>query len=74
LAANTALVIDHDKATTMSAGIDGGQPWRRGFGDNITYTDWRRDNFYRAVRQLTAGARRIGIELGSEQEQCEIVR
>jgi creatinase len=35
---------------------------RRSFGDNITYTDWRRDNFYRAVRQLTTGAKRIGIE------------
>ncbi len=56
------MVIDHDAATTISAGIDGGQPWRRSFGDNITYTDWRRDNFYRAVRQLTAGAKRIGIE------------
>ncbi len=56
------MVIDHNKATTISAGIDGGQPYRRSFGDNMTYTDWRRDNFYRAVRQLTAGAKRIGIE------------
>ncbi|MEP9370714.1 M24 family metallopeptidase [Mesorhizobium sp. KR1-2] len=56
------MVIDHNNATTVSAGIDGGQPWRRSFGDNITYTDWRRDNFYRAVRQLTTGAKRIGIE------------
>jgi creatinase len=56
------MVIDHDNATTISAGIDGGQPWRRSFGDNITYTDWRRDNFYRAARQLTQGAKRIGIE------------
>lgn len=56
------MVIDHQNATTISAGIDGGQPWRRSFGDNITYTDWRRDNFYRAARQLTQGAKRIGIE------------
>ncbi len=56
------MVIDHDKATTVSAGIDGGQPWRRSFGDNVTYTDWRRDNFYRAIRQLTQNAKRIGIE------------
>lgn len=56
------MVIDHNTATTISAGIDGGQPYRRSFGDNITYTDWRRDNFYRAVRQLTTGAKRIGIE------------
>lgn len=56
------MVIDQTNATTISAGIDGGQPWRRSFGNNITYTDWRRDNFYCAVQQLTKGAKRIGIE------------
>ncbi|MYK12562.1 MAG: creatininase, partial [Rhodospirillaceae bacterium] len=56
------LVIDHENATTISAGIDGGQPWRRTFGRNITYTDWRRDNFFRAIRQLTDGVKRLGIE------------
>ena len=56
------LVIDPDKATTISAAIDGGQPWRRSFGDNVTYTDWRRDNFFRAVGELTRGAKCIGIE------------
>lgn len=56
------MVIDQKNATTISAGIDGGQPWRRSFGKNVTYTDWRRDNFYRAVQQLTKGAKRVGIE------------
>jgi len=56
------MVIDPRNATTISAGVDGGQPWRRSFGNNVTYTDWDRDNFYRAVRQLVGNARRIGIE------------
>ena len=56
------FVIDQDNATSISAAIDGGQPWRRTFGDNVTYTDWRKDNYFRAVQQLTKGARRIGIE------------
>lgn len=56
------MVITQGAATTISAGIDGGQPWRRSFGGNITYTDWRRDNFYRAVRQLAPGVKRLGIE------------
>jgi len=56
------MVIDPQNATTISAGVDGGQPWRRSFGGNITYTDWHRDNFHRAVRQLVGNARRIGIE------------
>ena len=49
-------------ATSISAGIDGGQPWRRTCGDNLVYTDWRRDNFYRACRQVIGAAKRIGIE------------
>lgn len=57
-----AMVVSHKAATTISSAIDGGRPWRRSFGGNISYTDWRRDNFYRAVRQLTAGVRRLGIE------------
>ncbi len=56
------FVVDQDNATTISAAIDGGQPWRRTFGDNVTYTDWRKDNYFRAVQDLAKGARRVGIE------------
>ena len=41
---------------TISAGIDAGQPWRRSFCDNITYTDWTRDNFWRAVAHVAGAA------------------
>ena len=57
------MVIDGENATTISAGIDGGQPWRRTHGDNLVYSDWRRDNYYQAVRDLTDGASRLGVEL-----------
>src|SRR5210317_683260 len=57
-----ACVVTQDACTTVSANIDGGQPWRRSHGDNVIYTDWRRDNYWRAVRSLIGGARRIGIE------------
>ncbi|MFK7993297.1 MAG: aminopeptidase P family protein [Granulosicoccus sp.] len=56
------LVITGEEATTISAGIDGGQPWRRTFGNNVTYTDWNRDNYFHAVRNLVGTATRIGIE------------
>jgi creatinase len=56
------LVVTQKGSTSISANIDAGQPWRRTFGDNITYTDWRRDNYFQAVRQLTPGVRRLGIE------------
>jgi creatinase len=56
------LVITHDGATSVTAAIDGGQPARRTFGDNVTYTDWSKDNYFHAVRGLVKSARRIGIE------------
>ncbi len=57
-----ACVVTQDRAVTVSANIDGGQPWRRSEGENIVYTDWKRDNFWRAVREIAGGARRVGIE------------
>ena len=48
-----ACVVTAKDCVTISAGIDAGQPWRRSHGDNITYTDWARDNFWRAVASVT---------------------
>ena len=59
---NYGLVVTAENATSISAGIDGGQPWRLTHGENITYTDWRKDNFFHAVHTLIPGARRVGIE------------
>ena len=56
------LVIDHQKATSVTAAIDGGQPARRTFGDNVTYTDWEKTNYLSAVQGLTKGVKRLGIE------------
>ena len=55
-------VVTHDACTTISANIDGGQPWRRSLGDNLVYTDWQRDNFWRAVHELVGATPRLGIE------------
>ncbi|MFN0265348.1 M24 family metallopeptidase [Tepidamorphus sp. 3E244] len=57
-----AFVVTPESATSVSAGIDAGQPWRRTFGDNITYTDWRKDNYFHALKTLLPDAKRIGIE------------
>ncbi len=56
------LVVTVDQAVTISAGIDAGQPWRRSFCDNITYTDWQRDNFWRAILSVTGTGAAIGYE------------
>ncbi|MBT8153818.1 aminopeptidase P family protein [Epibacterium ulvae] len=57
-----ALVVTADTAVTISAGIDAGQPWRRAFCDNITYTDWQRDNFWRAICSVTGAGATVGYE------------
>lgn len=57
------LVINQDKVVTISANIDGGQPWRRTMGDdNIVYTDWQRDNYFKAVATQIKNKGRVGIE------------
>lgn len=57
-----ALVVTPDRSTTVSANIDAGQPWRRCYGDNVIYTDWERNNYWRAVKNLVGNAKSIGIE------------
>lgn len=56
------LVVDFDKQTSISAGIDGGQPGRRTCGENLIYTDWRRGNYYRAVQELIKDGAAVGVE------------
>ncbi len=61
-----ALVVTPDDQVTVTANIDAGMPWRRSYGENIVYTDWRRDNFQfgvtEALRQRGITPRRLGIE------------
>ena len=56
------LVVTQDKIKSITANIDGGQPWRRGFGENIIFTDWERDNYFRAAKNEMKGSARIGVE------------
>jgi len=56
------LVVTATEAVTISAGIDAGQPWRRSFCDNITYTDWQRDNFWRAIKTVSGEGAVVGFE------------
>jgi creatinase len=57
------LVVTQDNSTSITANIDGGEPWRRGFGHNLVYTDWHQDNYFHAVKQLIANRGKVGIEL-----------
>ncbi len=57
-----AQVVTATDSVTFSAGIDAAQPWRRGYGDNITYTDWQRNNYWRAILSVTGKDKVIGFE------------
>ena len=58
-------VISEKKIVTISANIDASQPWRRSFCDNVIYTDWKKDNFLKAIVSIIAKDQppnNIGIE------------
>lgn len=61
-----AMVVTKDDNVTVTANIDAGMPWRTSYGENIVYTDWRRDNYIYAVqealRQRGVKPTRIGVE------------
>ena len=42
-------VVTASKISTISANIDASQPWRRSHCDNVIFTDWKRDNFLKAI-------------------------
>jgi creatinase len=56
------LVVTRDRSVLISAGIDAGQPWRRSHGESLTYTDWARDNYWRAVAHVVGTGRAVGCE------------
>jgi creatinase len=58
-------IITDNKISTISANIDASQPWRRSHCDNIIYTDWKRDNFLKAIVSIIGRddpPKNIGIE------------
>jgi len=58
-------IVTEKKIVTVSANIDAGQPWRRSVCDNIIYTDWKRDNFLKAIEAAIGKSKNpksIGIE------------
>ena len=58
-------VITKNKISTISANIDASQPWRRSCTDNVIYTDWKRDNYLKAIVSIIGRdepPKNIGIE------------
>jgi len=58
-------VITKNKISTISANIDASQPWRHSCTDNVIYTDWKRDNYLKAIVSIIGRdepPKNIGIE------------
>jgi len=58
------LAVTHERSTVIAANIDAAQPWRKAVADDVlTYTDWTRGNYFRAVREVLPARGRIGVEM-----------
>ena len=57
-----ACVVTDKRNIVVSANIDAGQPGRRCYGENLIYTDWKRDNYFKAIISLVGKVKKIGIE------------
>ena len=57
-----ACVVTDKSNIVVSANIDAGQPGRRCYGENLIYTDWERDNYFKAIITLIKKTKKIGIE------------
>jgi len=57
-----ACVVTDKRNIVVSANIDAGQPGRRCYGENLIYTDWERDNYFKAIISLLKKVKKIGIE------------
>jgi len=58
-------VVTTNKISTISANIDASQPWRRSHCENVIFTDWKRDNFLKAIVSIVGRdkpPKNIGIE------------
>jgi len=51
------------KGTTISSLVDGGHALRRSYGENVVYTDWKKDNYFRAIKEALGDVKgNIGVE------------
>ena len=65
------LAVTHDKTTVVAANIDAAQPWRKAVADDVlTYTDWTRGNYYRALEQCLPARGRVGVEMDNLPMEC----
>ena len=64
-------VITKNEIYTVSSNIDASQPWRRSHCENVIYTDWKRDNFFKAIISII-GQKNIPKSIGIENDHITV--
>ena len=64
-------IITSNKISTISANIDASQPWRRSHCDNVIFTDWKRDNFLKAIVSII-GRDNPPVNIGIENDHITL--
>jgi len=60
-------------ATTIASLVDGGHPLRKSYGDALLYTDWKKDNYIRAIKEALGDVKgNIGVEFDHMNLQTHI--
>jgi len=57
-----ACVVTDKRNIVVSANIDAGQPGRRCYGENLIYTDWERDNYFKAIISLVKKSKKLALK------------
>ena len=57
-----ACVVTPKRNVVISAQLDAGQPGRRCYGENLIYTDWKRDNYFKAIVHILGKVKKVGVE------------
>lgn len=61
-----AVIITAEDSITVTPWVDGGMAWRTSYGENIVYSDWEGNNYYRAIQRVVDERKitpsRIGVE------------
>ena len=57
-----ACVVTPKRNVVISPQLDAGQPGRRCYGENLIYTDWKKDNYFKAIVHILGKVKKVGVE------------
>ena len=58
-----ACIVTPKRNVVISAQLDAGQPGRRCYGENLVYTDWKKDNYFKAIVHVLGKVKKIAVSI-----------